>query len=73
MEPFWKNICEVRLLPLTTEHAPETGVLENPEVYNKNESNITLSALAMKLKKKDKALFEKEISDVICLRLSQYY
>jgi hypothetical protein len=48
MEPFWKNICEVRLLPLTTEHSPDTAVLENPEVYNKNESNITLSAQAMK-------------------------
>ena len=57
MEAFWQNICEVRLLPLTTEHYPDIRTLEDPEVYNKNESNITLSALAMKLKKTDKAKF----------------
>jgi len=73
MEPFWKNICEVRLLPLTTDNSPDASILENFDIYNKNESNITLSAQAMKLKQKDKAKFEKEISDVICLRLSQYY
>jgi len=57
MEAFWQNICEVRLLPLTTEHYPDIRTLEDPEVYNKNESNITLSALAMKLKRTDRAKF----------------
>jgi hypothetical protein len=37
MEPFWKQLCEVRLLPLTTPFEHEMNKLRDTKIYKHEE------------------------------------
>lgn len=34
MEPFWKSLCECKLMPLTTDFVPSDKVLKNTQKYH---------------------------------------
>jgi hypothetical protein len=70
MDSFWQQICEVRLMPLTTRYGPDRKKLQNNDKYYTSENMITLSSYINHLKQTNQALFRKEINDIIGLRLS---
>ena len=37
---FWKNMCEARLLPITTDFFPTDKDLKDQKVYYREETNL---------------------------------
>lgn len=46
MDPFWKNICEIKLLPLTTwfGYPPDHRKLNDNKIYNQEDNYFDLLA-----------------------------
>jgi len=67
---FWKNICECKLLPLTTDFFPSDVDFKNLERYHKHEQqHLDKPKNSISLVPSDKHYLE----EFLCLRLVQNF
>ena len=66
MEGFWKNLCECKLLPLTTDYFPQDSLIGNKAKYHYELSQANFFA------KKGGLIttVEEYLTEYICLRLT---
>ena len=67
MEPFWKSLCECKLLPLTTDHFPEQSQLKNTQRYHNELSQVNSTKTGLI------RTMEDYLTEYICLRLTQNF
>eukprot|EP00347_Sterkiella_histriomuscorum_P009116 403342460 len=69
MEGFWKNLCECKLLPLTTDYFPQDSLIGNKAKYHYELSQANFFA------KKGGLIttVEEYLTEYICLRLTQNF
>ncbi|CDW71794.1 UNKNOWN [Stylonychia lemnae] len=69
MDGFWKNICECKLLPLTTDFFPHESQLRNKNKYHYELSQASVVSRKGGLIQN----FEQYFTEYICLRLTQNF
>lgn len=67
MEPFWRSLCECKLLPLTTDFYPGEKLLKNTQKYHNELSQVyqTKTQLIRNV--------EEYLNEYVCLRLTQNF
>ena len=65
---FWKNVCECRLLPITTDYFPDDQKKDDANKYYRSEDNIITKPQNEITMVKDKCAY---VEEFLCLRLTQ--
>ena len=67
MEPFWRSLCECKLLPITTDYFPEEKEIKITARYHNELSQVNHSKTGFI------RTIEDYLTEYICLRLTQNF